>query len=713
MKISAFILIFSLLSPTLRAEDFPNFFYGYGGGGAYPGLGVGMGGGIGGGMGSYQFQGDNNQSVPVFDNGLSGSGVQYKNVKVNAKCPLLTSMNTDEADLLSDLKSFLSTASKNPKCSLKQDAMADAMGRNQLSMLETMLNGSDSNNPYAGMGVSTASVKCYSKNVELIGQRNLAYYYAEKKMTQGSTNPFSSCLTDSSATGTTGSTYTYPYTTTETETKEMTLEERRECISKKYESMVEENQMICRESIAPQAVQKQINKGLAGLEQILNQAIANQEDCGFKSQDLFKVTMNTFLKTKALSVVGPWGAVAGFGADLVSNLLDKLFPSDAQKATALMEEILSEETFEQNACLYFNVQQKMYCEDKPVEIATPNPGCQSIPVSSDLLSLIQKYRDIKKVTDSIPSSSKPGMNINMMNAPGMNTMPGMPGVASTPSISPELESAVLDHIEDLSKYAVSNEEELRERVKSLPKMQQSREQAKINKFIGKMKDYQNYDPANDPTGKMGSQLLGEIVEFFSSKDPTVELDLSMFIVRTTPGTKLENIKQKSIARTIEQLMAVKDEGSVQDESSRAMARFNKYKNGMAMLARKKFEDRLEKQFKEFETQVKFVSGKDKGVVNDPVAEGQLRNLVRHCTLLQEVYDPGLEGKMPRVCQKLTCDNNKLDYFKPSANKANFSEFKKNYCDKSLSFQKIENSYIKDLKDKSGAKICGVKADSFF
>lgn len=116
MKISAFILIFSLLSPTLRAEDFPNFFYGYGGGGAYPGLGVGMGGGIGGGMGSYQFQGDNNQSVPVFDNGLSGSGVQYKNVKVNAKCPLLTSMNTDEADLLSDLKSFLSTASKNPKC---------------------------------------------------------------------------------------------------------------------------------------------------------------------------------------------------------------------------------------------------------------------------------------------------------------------------------------------------------------------------------------------------------------------------------------------------------------------------------------------------------------------------------------------------------------------------------------------------------------------
>lgn len=712
MKTSAFILIFSLLSPVLRAEDYPNFFYGYGGGG-FPG--AGMGAGIGGGIGTYQFQGDNNQSVPVFDNGLSGSGVQYKNVKVNAKCPLLTTMNTDETDLLSDLKSFLSTAAKNPKCSLKQDAMAEAMGRNQLTMLETMLNGSDSSNPYSGMsGVSTASVKCYSKNVELIGQRNLAYYYAEKKMTQGTTNPFSSCLADSSVL-TASTSYTYSYTTTETEIKEMTLEEKRECISKKYEDMVEENQMICRESIAPQAVQKQINKGLAGIEQILNQAIANQEDCGFKSQDLFKVTMNTFLKTKALSVVGPWGAVAGFGADLVSNLLDKLFPSDAQKATALMEEILSEETFEQNACLYFNVQQKMYCEDKPVEIATPNPECQtqSIAVSSDLLSLIQKYRDIKKVTDSIPATSKLGMMTSPYATPGMNTVPGMPGATNTASISPELESAILDHLDDLSKYAVSNEADLRERVKSLPKMQQSREQAKINKFLGKMKEYQDYDPANDPNGKKGSQLLSEITEFFNSKDPLVELDLSMFIVRTTPGTKLENIKQKSIARTIEQLMAVKDEASVQNESSRAMARFNKYKNGMATLARKKFEDRLEKQFKEFENQVKFVSAKDRGVVDDPVAEGQLRNLVRHCTLLQEVYDPGLEGKMPRVCQKLTCDNNKLDYFKPAANKANFSEFKKNYCDKSLSFQKIENSYIKDLKDKSGAKICGVKAESFF
>jgi hypothetical protein len=88
-------------------------------------------------------------------------------------------------------------------------------------------------------------------------------------------------------------------------------------------------------------------------------------------------------------------------------------------------------------------------------------------------------------------------------------------------------------------------------------------------------------------------------------------------------------------------------------------------------------------------------------------------LVRHCSLLQEVYDPNLEGKMPKVCQKLSCNSNKLGWFVPKANQSNFSSFKQNYCDKSLGYQKTESDFVKDLKDKNGAKICGESAESFF
>ncbi|NOT77625.1 MAG: hypothetical protein HOP07_01330 [Bacteriovoracaceae bacterium] len=646
----------------------------YGGAGAYPGMGARIGGG------SFQ-TGNQGESIPIFENGGSG---QYKSVKVNSKCPLLTSTSKEDTDLFSDLKNFLSTASK--QCSLSQSMnQNDPMMPNQapnVSLLETMINGGSDSSGY-GMetSVTGTSVKCYTQNVELIGQRNLAYYYVEKKMTASQQSPFYSCLT-----------------LTDEMMMPVSVEKQKECVAKKYESLVEENKIICKEINAPKAIQAQINKGLMGVEDILNQAIANKDECGFKSQDLFKVTMNTFLKAKALSVVGPWGAVAGFGADLVGNLLDKLFPSDAQKAADLMNEILSEETFEQNACLYYNIQQKMYCEERPVEIAAISASCQNIVVNNDLLKLIQKYKDIKKVTDAYATP-----NSSWSSTPDRR----MPSGAQ--EISPAFESELLDHMDELSNYAVANEESLRERVKTLPKIQQGREQAKIDHFIGKMKEYQNYDPTKDATGEAAKKLVGEIANLFTANS----WDVSMFVVRTTSGTKLENLKQRSIARTIEELMASRGEDLAPNESSRTMARFNKYKNGITTLAKSKFEGRLEKQFKEFETQVKFVASKDNGVIKDSVAEGQLRNLVRHCSLLQEVYDPNLEGKMPKVCEKLSCNNNKLNWFQPKATQANFSQFKQNYCDKSLSFQRTENEFIKELKNPSGAKICGVRAESFF
>jgi len=554
MKFIYSLLITSFILNPVLAEDYGNYYSGgWTNGGGYPNMGMGGGIGMGGGVGGYNFETNNQNTIPVFDNtmGNNTANVSYKTVKVNSKCPLLTTTTQDDQDLFSDLRSFLSTAARNPKCSLAQDPMMNAMGKSNVSMLENLLNGG-TGSPMTGPVISSSSVKCYSTNVEIIGQRNLAYYYSEKDMVQGGMTPFSQCIDLKDETF-----------------QSAGLEKKRECIAKKYEELVEENKTVCREMVAPQSVQKQVNQGLIGVEQLLNQALANKEECGFKSQDLFKVTMNTFLKANALSVVGPWGAAAGFGAELVGNLLDKLFPSDSQKAAALMEEILNEETFEQNACLYYNIQQKMYCEERPIEIATltPNPSCQNIAVSSDLLNLIQKYKDIKKVTDTYKSA-----------APSVPTALGFSSNAPVgeTSVSPEIENALLDHYDDLAKYALSNEADLQERINSLPKMQRSREKLKLDKFMNLAKVYQAYDPVNDVSGQEGKRIINELTNMFMSKNPEEQLDLAMFVVRTTPGTKLESIRQRSIASSVEQMMAAKST-STQPESSRTMARYNKLK----------------------------------------------------------------------------------------------------------------------------------------
>lgn len=673
------------------------------------GAGLGVGGYAGAGTGS--FQSENQQSIPIFQN----TGTQYNTVKVNSSCPLLTTTAKEDTDLFSDLKSFLTTASK--KCSLSNSNnnngmnpyMNGASSSPDVSMFEAMIRGESSSAYSSGTSVSSSSVKCYSKNVELIGQRNLAYYYAEKKMAPGMQSSFSSCFTTVASMPFVNGAEQYAIADSEV-SKLATLEKQKTCISEKYEGLVEENKILCKEINAPQSIQAQINKGLVGIEDILNQAIVNKDECGFKTQDLFKVTMNTFLKAKALSVVGPWGAVAGFGADLVGKLLDKIMPNDPQKATAFLDEILNEETFEQNACLYYNIQQKMYCEDRPIEVATMNPSCQNIVVSNDVLNLIQKYKAIQKVTDSLLASSSPGLPAFI---PNVNAYQSMNPVATTSTISPELESELVDHLDELANHAIASETDLKDRIKSLPRIQQSREQLKLDVFIKKMHEYQSYSPEKDPSGEQGKKIINDIASFFTGKNGSEKWDLSMFVVKTTPGTKLENLKQRSIARVIEGMLASQERTGESAETSRTMARYNKYKSGVSVLSRDKFETRLEKQFIEFETQVKFVASRDQGKVMDSVAEGQLRNLVRHCTLLQEVYDPNLEGRIPKVCQKLSCPNNGIEWFRPQANQQNFATFKKSYCDKSLSFHKVENNFIQALQDKSGAKICGTPVGSFF
>jgi len=116
---------------------------------------------------------------------------------------------------------------------------------------------------------------------------------------------------------------------------------------------------------------------------------------------------------------------------------------------------------------------------------------------------------------------------------------------------------------------------------------------------------------------------------------------------------------------------------------------------------------------ELKKQVLFISQKDKGVVNDLVSEGLLRNIVRHCMLMQEIYDSNLEGNIPRECAKINCEDKRLGWFESQKDQKNFEDYKKAYCDKSITYIKTEEKFMNDLRDKNGAKICNKSLNEFF
>jgi len=651
----------------------------YGGMGNYPGMmGGGIGGypgaGIGGTVGTPNFVSGNGTSLPMFETTATGSN--FNLIKPNSNCPLLTQTVKEDQDAFLDIKNFLSNVGRKPECA--QSAMGNMMmGSQTISMLESML----------GPNSSTGT-KCYSKNVEQISARNMAYYYAEKGIDQGYASPYSACSGAMDGM--------------------LSKDEAKKCIAEKYESLVETNEQVCKEVVAPQLVQAQIDKAMVDLERILVQSLSQTGPCAPEPKEAFKMTMNTFLKVKALSAVGPWGAVAGFGADLIGSLLDKLFPSDSQKAANLMNDILSEDNYEQNACLYFNIQQKMYCADQPLTVDLPAGSCNNVNVNQDMLKLMSTIKDVKKIVASSAMTSP--MSPFSSPVPYGVTPINMAAASSGVDLA-KFESG----LDDLSKFALASEADIRERVKTLPKIQQNKELVKIDKFYKLLKDYQNYDPAQDQSGEIGQGILQGLSTLVVGLDPNQKINFEELVLKTTPGLKVDSLKQKAMANAIEQALEKNSAGSGSSpEMSRSMAKYNKYKNAMGVMAQGQFEARLNKQFKEFEAQAKFVASKEGGVIKDPVTEGMLRNLVRHCSLLQEIYDPAIEGRMPKQCERLGCGkSNKLEWFTPSSNQANLTRYKAQYCDKSLGFKKIEDSYVKDLTNPNGASLCGKKLEDYF
>jgi hypothetical protein len=370
-----------------------------------------------------------------------------------------------------------------------------------------------------------------------------------------------------------------------------------------------------------------------------------------------------------------------------------------------MEDILSEDNYEQNACLYFNIQQKMYCENDVNRVSIKVTGCNLINVSRNLVNLFQNINELKKVVDST----------NTKNVKNENITNGTSNPKANPAISNNDISLLEDKIEELTKYAKASEEQLRSRAKNLPKIQQAKELSKINNFYKLLDEYQNFNPVEDANPDKGQKILEEMYPLLFSDDSNKRLNFEELILKTTPGFKIESLKQKGIALSVESMLAskIKSNDNVA-EKSRSMAKYNKYKVAMAEMAQNQFKNRLEKQFNELKIQALFVEKQENGKVKDLVSEGMLRNLVRHCTLLQEIYDPKIEGKIPSECAKLNCDkDNKMNWFIPKPGQNNFTGFKSNFCDKNFVYKKIEEDYIKDLQDPNEAKICGKPIKEFF
>jgi len=291
--------------------------------GGYPGA-VGLGGGFG-------IYGGSSYSDQMMNTGVTGGiGISnmggavssYNVVRPNASCPFLTTTAKEDQDIFGELQNYLRSLSQNAECSQasSQQNMPNMMyGPNNqslqaVSQLESMLNGNTNAN----------GVKCYTQNINLITSRNMALYYADKEIDVNSMSLYSACNASSLA--------------FKLGKMQVTKDEIKKCIADLYQNAVEENVSICKEVVAPQLIQDQTNKGMIELERLLVQTLSHPNACGAKVQSTFKMVMNTFLKASSLSAVGPWGAMAGFGADVIGSLLDQFFPSDAEKASELLSD---------------------------------------------------------------------------------------------------------------------------------------------------------------------------------------------------------------------------------------------------------------------------------------------------------------------------------------------------------------------------------------
>ncbi|MGZ3809612.1 MAG: hypothetical protein ACXVCE_16140 [Bacteriovorax sp.] len=568
-------------------------------------------------------------------------------MKAHRDCPFSTSSSKDDQEVLGELRNFFQSFSNSPECS-----SMSAAGMRTVSELQSAMS-----------AISSDEEKCLSKNVEQTKLRDLALAFVENGMEIGPSSPYSDCNSSSLSIITGSAT-----------SKDKVMG----CIADKYQSSIQE----CKKGAASQSIQDKVAKGMGDLQKTLSQTLSSKVLCGPKMKEALKTAVDSFSKVKSVASILPWGAVAGVGVDLVGSTIDNYFPTDAKQASNMMDDLLNEESYERTSCLFFNIQQEMYCNDHS-SVVSSDPRCAKDTSGNDLVKLVENIHEIKKAADVVATDG------------------------SSPKTGAVDTSYLEANIDDLIKYATASEEEVRSRIKTLPKVQQAKELEKIDNFYLQLKIYEYSNPDTSMGIEVGKTALERLMPLLYSTDPSERINFEQLILKATPGLKMDAIKQRGIVKALEDLQ------SANAEEGRRLVKFDRYKNNMNELAAAKMQSQLETKFDEFKKHFDLLSKNENGASDDLIGEGMLRNIVRHCVLMQEIYDPKIEGKIPNECAKLNCGNeNRMNWFMPKEGQNNVSQFKKSYCDKSLNYMKIEDEYVKELKDRTGPKLCGAKISEF-
>jgi hypothetical protein len=550
--------------------------------------------------------------------------------KIPNSCPFSVSISKDDRELFNELQNYFQMLNNNPEC-----AQASAEGMKTVEELKSLMTSNEG--------------KCFTNNIKQTKLRDAALASIDKGLNIDSSSPYKDCNFGSK-------------------------DKMSSCVNTKFSTHTQD----CKGVAISQPIQDKLTKGMGDLQKIVSKNEASKGKCGAKDDETLSVVMDT---AKTISGFIPlWGTVAGVGISLVDSAIDNYKANDAQEMANTMDALLNKDNYERVACMYYSLQQKIYCVDESNKGIISDPRCLKDNSGKDLIRLLENVQEIKKATDEVVG----------------------PGDSSNTADTSYLEA----NIEDLTKYSLASETDIRERIKTLPKIQQAKELEKINFFFKMLTIYQYSNSDTELGINAGKRALDEIMPLLYSTDPSVRINFEHLVFKSNPGLKLDVIKQRGL------VFALKNFQKENVEESRRMAQLSKFKSTMNEVGQSDMKSQLIKKYDGFKGHLKSVMKENKGIVSDAESEGMLRDIVRHCALMQEIYDPQLEGKIPDQCANINCGNeNRLHWFIPKDSQNNTALFKKSYCEKSSNFRNIEDEYVKELKDSSGARMCGTKIEN--
>jgi len=564
-----------------------------------------------------------------------------------SKCPFITSPLEEDQNVFSGLQNYFKTVSTTEEC-----AKTSSAGMKAIANIQSAIG-----------AVNQGDSLCLSTTIDQEKFKNEATTDVKKGIEISQNSPFRDCNSNS-LTKIIGS---------------ANSEKRLKCIDDLYAKLAATNTEKCKTENVSEDTQSQVMSGVNDLQKVIASTV--NSPCGLKTKDVLKTAIEKFSKVKALTNLLPWGGLAGAGVDLLGEAIDNYMPSEVSKTKKAVQDLIDSDNYEQTACLYFYVQQQMYCSDFSQSASTTDPLCVQNPPSENFVGLLDKIQEIKKGTDLVTSSE------NSLDTDFIETK-----------------------IDDLIKYATASEPELRQRLTMLPKIQQASEKIKIDRFYNLLNFYASLNLENTSALILAKATLEEILSFINSKNASHIIKFDFLVFQSTPGLKLDVIKNVGMANAIRELQ------NSNSNSSRKFAKFSKYKNNMNEFSQNQIQQTLQDNFINFKNQMdkQVTSPYGKNVAIDLTTEGMLRDLVRHCVFLQEIYDSQFAGKIPQECARLNCGKeNRLKWFTPVDGQESVSLFQKSYCDKTEHYKEIEDNYISDLKKTDGPQICGMKAQDFF